>query len=258
MHLAYDKFLFGSALPGAEKHVHQNPRDAHAICDDGDETRQPRPLSFIDPRMRYRLALFDFDGTLADSFPFFLSVFNTIADRHGFRRIDTSRANELRHYGTRQMMDYVGMPAWKLPLASRTFMAMMQESAHAIGLFDGIAEVLRYLAKEGVRLAVVSSNAEHNVRTVLGPELAELVCCFECGMSVFGKARRIRAVLRSQQVLPADAIYVGDQGTDAEAARKAAVDFGAVHWGYASIEALRAYGCADEFVTPYDLRRIAR
>jgi phosphoglycolate phosphatase len=108
-----------------------------------------------------------------------------------------------------------------------------------------------------VRLAVVSSNAEHNVRTVLGPELARLVCCFECGMSVFGKARRIRAVLRGQGVLPADAIYVGDQGTDAEAARKVAVDFGAVHWGYATIEALRAYGCADEFVTPHDLRRIA-
>lgn len=207
--------------------------------------------------MRYRLALFDFDGTLADSFPFFLSVFNTIADRHGFKRIDTSRANELRHYGTRQMMDYVGMPAWKLPLASRTFMALMKESTHAIALFDGIADVLRYLAEEGVRLAVVSSNAEHNVRTVLGPELADLVCCFECGMSVFGKARRIRAVLRSQSVPASEAIYVGDQGLDAEAARKVAVDFGAVHWGYATIEALRAYGCADEFVTPHDLRRIA-
>lgn len=39
------------------------------------------------PRMRYRLVLFDFDGTLADAFPFFLSVFNTIADRHGFKRL---------------------------------------------------------------------------------------------------------------------------------------------------------------------------
>jgi phosphoglycolate phosphatase len=207
--------------------------------------------------MRYQLALFDFDGTLADSFPFFLSVFNTIADQHGFKRIDTGRADELRHYGTRQMMAYVGMPAWKLPLASRTFMSLMKESAHAIALFDGVAEVLRYLADQGVRLAVVSSNAEHNVRTVLGPELAALVCRFECGMSVFGKARRIRAVLRGQGVRPAQAIYVGDQGTDAEAARKVAVDFGAVHWGYATIEALRAYGCAEEFVTPHDLRRIA-
>ena len=206
--------------------------------------------------MTYRLAIFDFDGTLADSFPFFLSVFNTIADRHGFRHIDVARAEELRHYSVRQMMDHVGMPAWKLPLASNTFMAMMRDSAHAISLFDGIPAALRHLHERGVVLAVVSSNAEHNVRTVLGPELAALVRRFDCGMSVFGKASRIRAVLKACGVVPADALYVGDQATDAEAARKAGVAFGAVHWGYAAIEALRAQDCATEFVTPADLRRI--
>jgi phosphoglycolate phosphatase len=207
--------------------------------------------------MTYRLALFDFDGTLADSFPFFLSVFNTIADRHAFRRIDVTRANELRHLGVRQMMDHVGMPAWKLPLASRTFMAMMQDSAHAISLFDGIADALRHLHDQGVLLAVVSSNSESNVRAVLGPELAALVARFDCGMSVFGKASRIRAVLKACGVAPADALYIGDQATDAECARKAGVAFGAVHWGYATIEALRKQDCATEFVTPADLRRIA-
>jgi phosphoglycolate phosphatase len=207
--------------------------------------------------MTYRLAMFDFDGTLADSFPFFLSVFNTVADRHAFRRIDVARAGELRHLGVRQMMDHVGLPAWKLPLASKTFMAMMQDSAHEIPLFDGIADALRHLHGRGVQLAVVSSNSEHNVRAVLGPELTALVARFDCGMSVFGKASRIRAVLKACGAAPADALYVGDQATDAEAARKAGVAFGAVHWGYATIDALRAQACATEFVTPADLHRIA-
>ena len=207
--------------------------------------------------MTYRLAMFDFDGTLADSFPFFLSVFNTVADRHAFRRIDVARAGELRHLGVRQMMDHVGLPAWKLPLASKTFMAMMQDSAHEIPLFDGIADALRHLHGRGVQLAVVSSNSEHNVRAVLGPELTALVTRFDCGMSVFGKASRIRAVLKACGAAPAEALYIGDQATDAEAARKAGVAFGAVHWGYATIDALRAQACATEFVTPADLHRIA-
>jgi phosphoglycolate phosphatase len=76
-------------------------------------------------------------------------------------------------------------------------------------------------------------------------------------MSVFGKASRIRAVLKACGVAPADALYIGDQATDAEAARKAGVAFGAVHWGYATIEALREQDCATEFVTPADLHRIA-
>jgi phosphoglycolate phosphatase len=207
--------------------------------------------------MTYQLAIFDFDGTLADTFPFFLSVFNTIADRHGFRRIDVEKAGELRHHGMRQVMAHVGLPTWKLPAASRTFMAMMKENAASIALFDGVAEALRHLAEQGVLVAVVSSNSEHNVRTVLGPELAGLVVRFDCGMSVFGKASRIRAVLRRCDVAARDAIYIGDQGTDAEASRKAGVDFGAVHWGYATIEALRQHGCAHEFITPHELHLIA-
>ena len=33
------------------------------------------------------LVIFDFDGTLADSFPFFLRVFNQLADEHGFHAV---------------------------------------------------------------------------------------------------------------------------------------------------------------------------
>jgi phosphoglycolate phosphatase len=198
----------------------------------------------------YKLVIFDFDGTLADSFPFFLSVFNTIADRHKFKRIDLERVDSLRHYSTRQMMQHVGMPAWKLPLASKTFMAMMKDSADSIHLFAGIDHALRELAGGGLRLAVVSSNSEHNVRRVLGPQLMPLISHFECGMSIFGKASRIRQVIRDSGVTPADAIYIGDQGTDAEAARKAGAAFGAVQWGYATIDALRQH-CPDaEFTTP--------
>jgi phosphoglycolate phosphatase len=200
--------------------------------------------------MTYKLAIFDFDGTLADSFPFFISVFNTIADQHGFRRIDLARVDSLRHYSTREMMKHVGMPAWKLPLASKTFMAMMKDSADGIRVFDGIGDALRALAVGGMQLAVVSSNSEHNVRRVLGTELAALVGQFECGMSIFGKASRIRQVIRRAGVEAGQAIYIGDQGTDAEAARKAGAHFGAVHWGYATIEALRQHGPEREFDVP--------
>jgi phosphoglycolate phosphatase len=38
--------------------------------------------------MKYRLAIFDFDGTLADSFPFFVRVINQLAEQHGFKKVD--------------------------------------------------------------------------------------------------------------------------------------------------------------------------
>lgn len=209
-------------------------------------------------RMTYRLAIFDFDGTLADSFPFFMSVFNEIADEHGFRRVDAEQACRLRHYGPRDIMRHVGMPAWKLPLASRSFIERMRQNAERIPLFDGVGDTLRELDRNGMQLAVVSSNSEQNVRLVLGPELGALVGHFECGMSIFGKAARIRKVLRLAMVPATQALYVGDQSTDADAAHQAGVAFGAVTWGYASIEALRRVAPQREFATPADLLSIMR
>jgi len=207
--------------------------------------------------MSYRLAIFDFDGTLADSFPFLLSVFNQIADEHGFRRLDLSQVERLRHYDTRAMMRHVGMPAWKLPLAAASFKTLMRENAGQVRLFPQVDTVLRELALCDIKLTIVSSNAEDNVRRVLGPELAPLISQYECGMSIFGKTARIRKVVKRAAVAPAAALYIGDQATDAEAARKAGVAFAAVHWGYAPIEVLRKVEPEHEFDLPASLAAIA-
>lgn len=206
--------------------------------------------------MRYRLAIFDFDGTLADSFPFFLSVFNRIADEHGFRHIDHAHVERLRHYGTREMMREVGMPAWKLPLAAATFKTLMRENAGQVRLFPQVDHALRELARDNIKLTIVSSNAEDNVRQVLGPELAPLISQYECGMSIFGKTARIRKVLKRAAMAPGAALYIGDQTTDADAARRAGVAFAAVHWGYAPIEALRKVAPEHEFDLPASLAAI--
>ncbi|WP_223165096.1 HAD hydrolase-like protein [Massilia frigida] len=201
----------------------------------------------VAPRLKYQLVIFDFDGTLADSFPFFQSVYNGLADKHGLRRVEGDQAAQLRSMGTREIMRYIGMPAWKMPVVSKSFIGMMSENAASIALFDGVADALLALFDAGVVLAVVSSNSEQNVRRVLGPGLSSLFSHFECGMSVFGKASRIRKVVKQSRVGAGEALYVGDQGTDAEASAKAGVAFGAVAWGYAPVEVLRAHGPVDEF-----------
>ncbi|MCE3603587.1 HAD hydrolase-like protein [Massilia sp. P8910] len=199
------------------------------------------------PRLKYRLVIFDFDGTLADSFPFFQSVYNGLADKHGLKRIEGDQVALMRSMGTREIMRYIGMPAWKMPVVAKSFIGLMSENAASIALFDGVADTLLALADAGVELAVVSSNSEQNVRRVLGAQLGSLFSHFECGMSVFGKASRIRKVVKQRQVGAGDALYVGDQGTDAEACAKAGVAFGAVAWGYAPAETLRAHRPAEEF-----------
>ena len=77
----------------------------------------------------------------------------------------------------------------------------------AVQLFDDVPSMLRDLADAGLQLAMVSSNAEDNVRQILGPATAALFASFECGMSIFGKAARLNNVLRQLGVAAVDALY---------------------------------------------------
>ncbi|TCS36831.1 phosphoglycolate phosphatase [Paucimonas lemoignei] len=207
--------------------------------------------------MKYKLAIFDFDGTLADSFPFFISVFNDLAARHGFKSISPEEIEALRGYGARQLMAHVGLSAWRFPFVARDFISRMRKNRDSVQPFAGVAYMLAYLSRQGMHLAIVSSNSQDNISQVLGPDTMRLFDAVECGASVFGKASRLRRVLRQSGVNQADAIYIGDQLTDLEAARDAGMAFGAVAWGYGSLASLKSLAPDEVFLTVAEIRRIA-
>ena len=179
----------------------------------------------------YRLAIFDFDGTLADSFALFSEAFNELALRHGFKPVQQEEAQHLRRMHARDIMKHVGMPAWKLPTVATAYIGMMRARRNEVRPFPGTSEMLANLGRSGIAIAVVSSNAEDNVRAVLG-ESASSVSRYACGMSIFGKRSHLRRVLQAAGVKPGEAIYIGDQAADFDAARAEGIDFGAVAWGY--------------------------
>ena len=188
------------------------------------------------------LAIFDFDGTLADSFPWFVDVLNQIASAHGFRAVDAEEIETLRGLRSREIIRRMGVPMWKLPSIATHMRARMARDIDGIALFDGVDRLLRRLSDGGVPVAILTSNSYENVRHVLGPANAALVSHFECGASIFGKATKIRTVLRKSGTPPTAAFCIGDELRDIEAARAAGVRCGAVSWGYATREALAAHG----------------
>jgi len=205
----------------------------------------------------YRLAIFDFDGTLADSFPFFVRVYNDVARKHGFREIDPALLPSFKGLGAREMMKHVGLPAWKLPFVAGHFISLMRENVAEIKPFAGIDAQLAQLLESGVTLAVVSANSFDNVRAVLGPENMGRIGHFECGMSIFGKAKRLSRLLGKTAIPRSQAIYIGDQTTDLEASRQVGIDFGAVAWGFGSIESLRKLRPDREFACVSDIMHLA-
>ncbi|WP_434619743.1 HAD hydrolase-like protein [Azospirillum sp. B2RO_4] len=191
-------------------------------------------------RRGYRLAVFDFDGTLADSFPWFIGVLNGVADRYGFNRVRADEVERLRGYDARQIMRHLRVPGWKLPFIANHMRQLMARDIDGIRLFDGVPEMLRALNGMGVAVAVVSSNSVENIRNILGAETAGRVAHYGCGASLFGKAAKFRKVLRAAGVPAELAVGIGDEVRDIDAARKLGMGCAAVAWGYARADALAA------------------
>ncbi|WP_421833423.1 HAD family hydrolase [Acinetobacter baumannii] len=187
----------------------------------------------------YQAIIFDLDGTLVDSFSFFLGALNQLAKKHKFKSVELHEVEQYKHLSPKEIMKEMNVSRWKLPWIAKDFIRLMKERDQEVYMFEGMRDHLMELHKRGYTLAIITSNSKENCQSILGKELCELFSHIDGGSSIFGKAKRIKRVLNILNLNKEQAIYVGDQTTDGEAAHKAGIDFAAVGWGYTSAEKLK-------------------
>jgi phosphoglycolate phosphatase len=190
---------------------------------------------------RYRLAIFDFDGTLADSLPWFRASFHDVIARFDLTPVTAEELEGMRSLSAREIMARLNVSMWQLPAIVSDMRKRKLAAASETSLFAGIPAMLSDLQRQGIKTAIVSSDSEASVRQVLGPANS-LITCFDCGAAIFGKHRKFRRVARKLGTKPSDTICIGDEIRDIEAAKAAGMDSGAVAWGYALPAALHAAG----------------
>ncbi|MCP3097719.1 HAD-IA family hydrolase [Myxococcus sp. K15C18031901] len=201
----------------------------------------------------YRLIIFDFDGTLADTFPWFRAVFNGVAERFGLARLSPEEFESMRSLSGREIMARMKVPAWKLPFIISHMRREKLAAAASTRLFTGVPELLVDLKAAGKSVAIVSSDSEASVRAVLG-RLVTHVDHFDCGAGLFGKAAKFRAMVKRAGVRREEALCVGDEIRDLEAASEADIAAAAVSWGYTEADALARRGPVYLFHAVEDLR----
>jgi phosphoglycolate phosphatase len=187
--------------------------------------------------MRYRLIVWDFDGTLADSLALALATYNDLAARYGHLPVADPLA--VRSMDTQTFLRKHRISWWRLPRLVRAYHAATKDRMTTIRLFDGVPEFLRTLKASGCRQGVLSSNSADNIRTCLSAAGVEGVFDFIVGYPrLFGKARVLRRLVKREAVQPQQFLYVGDEVRDMEAAKRAGVDCAAVCWGIHGAELL--------------------
>jgi phosphoglycolate phosphatase len=190
--------------------------------------------------MKYKCVLWDFDGTLADTFEVAWQTYNALALERGWKPIEDAHA--LRGLTARAFLKRQNISVMQLPGLVKHFLQAERKHMDSVKVFPGLPDALHRLKGEGRRLGVLSSNSGENIRTCLRANGLLEVFDFVIGYPrLFGKARAIRRLLKREGGQKEEWLYVGDEVRDVLAAKKAGLDVAAVTWGFQTAELLKRY-----------------
>jgi phosphoglycolate phosphatase len=204
--------------------------------------------------MAIKNIIYDFDGTIADSWEEGIAIFNEIAARRGYNTITGENKEILRAQGWREVCKHLGIPLLMLPFVVNEARKRISTRLSEVQPFPHISEVIALLHTRGYTQAIVTSNDTTGVTEfVRAHQLSEYVQCVEGNCSLFNKARKIKRLMRAQRMVPAETIYVGDEIRDIEAARKAGIRIVSVTWGANTEAVLRAHAPDYVVTSPKEL-----
>ncbi|HZH75214.1 MAG TPA: HAD-IA family hydrolase, partial [Archangium sp.] len=176
--------------------------------------------------------VFDFDGTLVDSRELAVQLINELAEKGGFSRLTAENLEELRNLSIIERCSRLGIPTYKLPWMAIQLARSYRKGVPSLLFNEGIPELLKELRARGLKLLILSSNSEENIRAFLKRHSAEdWVEDIYSGGGAFGKASKLRTLLKRTGLRREQIVYVGDEQRDVEACKQVGVKVIAVLWG---------------------------
>lgn len=195
--------------------------------------------------------IFDFDGTIADSFPFIMQYLAAAAGREP---LSVEEQLAFRKLSMVSVARRLGISRLRLPsvfLRGRRAMGRLERHVEP---FEGMPELIRELHESGNQLMILSSNRSRNIHAFLRHH--KLEHCFSRvygQVGLFGKAPVLRRIVRTFRLQLGHCLYIGDEMRDIEAAQSMGMPCMAVMWGFANPDHIAALKPRAVAATPAQL-----
>ncbi|MBR0092191.1 MAG: HAD family hydrolase [Lachnospiraceae bacterium] len=213
--------------------------------------------------MRYRLAIFDMDGTTLDTLEDLRDAANHALRMAGFpeRSMDEIRmavGNGAQHLIRMSVPEGTSEEVCKEVLTAfqQHYRAHNNDKTRA---YDGIPELLRDLKDAGVRLAVVSNKPDAAVAPLCDlyfKGLFDLAIGEREGIARKPAPDMVEYALRTLGFDKKDAVYIGDSEVDVLTANNSGIDLITVDWGFRTVAQLKKAGAETIVSTPGDVLRL--
>lgn len=196
--------------------------------------------------------LFDFDGTLADTFPTFFDLYNKICWLLKLPKLNLYEVKTQSTIGFKDLIRTV--PRWKLIILIPLFEYYLWFKAKQIKAFPGTEELLIWLKKNGYKLAVVSNNHPSFIGKVLRQENLYTLFDHIYGLKSFtNKESVLKKFLTVHKLQTDQVVFVTDEVSDWQTCTKLDIDCLGVSWGFHSQQTLVQAGVTKIFSSNQDL-----
>lgn len=191
-----------------------------------------------------RTIIFDFDGTLADTWELVAMLAPKYWKKITSVPYSPDELERVRYMPMGDIFKKYRISLWNVWWMRKEIMKDVKLNMANLKIFPGIAEMLHDLKGSGYRLMILTSNDADNVRGFLNRYDLNLFEAVVSERNLMGKAAGLKKMMKKYHVDPSMAYYVGDETRDVEAGRKAGMTPIAVSWGYNRVEILQKYSPA--------------
>jgi phosphoglycolate phosphatase len=188
-----------------------------------------------------RTLIFDFDGTIADSFETLLEIFEEITARP--KKLTDQEIGRLRGESLKDIIKYLKIKRWQLPRIILKAKRQVALKMPGIKTFPGMTMALKALNKDGCSMYILSTNSSENIGIFLKKNSLDGLFLHVYGdIGLRSKSSALKKIIKAEKLNPKDCVYIGDEVRDIEAAKKAKITSVGVTWGFnnrSSIESAR-------------------
>ena len=131
-----------------------------------------------------------------------------------------------------------------------------QDCDYHVAPYDGIEAVLNYCAEHGILLACNTNKPHENALKVIHTHFADsfdMVQGNESGLPKKPDPAGVNKILESFNILPQEAVYIGDSNVDIFTAKAAGMRSIGAAWGYRGKAELTASGADEIALEPMDI-----
>lgn len=188
---------------------------------------------------KFKLVIFDFDGTIADSFDICFDGVNEIFEERGWKKVPKIEKEKARELSAKDVLKYFKVSNYQIAFIARKLFRIIERDFHKVKIFPGLKKILKNLRKQDFKVIILTSNIERNVEPFLKKEeLKDLFDGYYYKSGIFSKDRIINKLVKKYKVKKRETVLIGDEIRDIRAGKKSRIKTMAVSWGFNSEKVL--------------------